>query len=342
MKIQTTQKMTALFATILAASLLAPPARGAAAQTSTDEMQAARAEIKSERKVAVAGAMQFTEAEGKAFWPFYGEYRAAMDQLGDRYLKLIVEYADAYPNVPEERAEKLLKDYLALEKDLVSVRAKHLEKLTTILPKSKVLRFAQVDSRLDTVLRLQLASSVPLLPTEGRISGEVSGAAAAVEGVAGGAFVQTHQLTATVIAINQASRKVTLLSPDGIKQTVKVGPGAINFSQIQVGDTLKVEVTQELVVQLASPGEATDDGSAALVALAPKGAKPGGVIAETTQVIATVTAIDQPKHTATLRFEDGSTKTFPVRSDVDLGKRKVGEKVVFRATEMVALRVEKP
>jgi hypothetical protein len=121
-----------------------------------------------------------------------------------------------------------------------------------------------------------------------------------------------------------------------------VGPETINFDQSRVGDTLKVEATAELVVQMAAPGQSAVDDSAGLVALAPKGAKPGGVIAETTQVIGTVTAIDQPTRTATLRFEDGSTKTFPVRSDVDLGKRKVGEKVVFRATEMVALSVQKP
>jgi Cu/Ag efflux protein CusF len=79
-----------------------------------------------------------------------------------------------------------------------------------------------------------------------------------------------------------------------------------------------------------------------MVALAPKGASPAGLVAETTQSTATVTAIDPAKRTATLRFEDGTTKTFPVRSDVDLSKRKVGEKVVFRATEMLAIKVEKP
>ena len=341
-KVMKTTITLSLTASLLA--LLAPGAtvQAAAAQSATEEIQAGRAMIKADRKAAVAEAMQFTEAEGKAFWPLYGEYRAGMDKLGDGILKLMQEYADAYPNVPEDRAGKLLKDYLALEKDLVAERAKHLEKLARMLPKSKVLRFAQVENRLDLDLRLQMASAVPLIPIKGRISGELTTAAVAIEGVAGGAFVQTYQLTAKVIAINQASRKVTLLSPDGIKQTVKVGPDAINFNQIRVGDTLKVEVTEELVVQLAGPGESAEDGAAALVAIAPKGATPGGVIAETTQVIATVTAIDQQKRTATLRFEDGSTKTFPVRSDVNLGKRKVGEKVVFRATEMVALSVEKP
>jgi hypothetical protein len=65
-------------------------------------------------------------------------------------------------------------------------------------------------------------------------------------------------------------------------------------------------------------------------------------VAETVQITATVSAIDQENRTATLAFEDGRTKTFPVRDDIDLSQRKVGEKVVFTVTEMIAISVEKP
>ena len=49
-----------------------------------------------------------------------------------------------------------------------------------------------------------------------------------------------------------------------------------------------------------------------------------------------------PLPQATLQFEDGSTRTVAVRPDVDLGKRKVGDTVVLRLTEALAMRVEKP
>jgi len=171
---------------------------------------------------------------------------------------------------------------------------------------------------------------------------ETSSASAYQEGVPGGIIVNTLDVSARVTAIDKANRKVTLLAPDGETFTVKVGPAAINFNQVGVGDWVNLTVTEELVVYLNEGGESGNDESAALVALAPKGAQPGGLIAETTQITGTVTAIDLEKRTATLRFEDGSTKTFPVRSDVDLTKRKVGEQVVFRITEMIAISVEKP
>ena len=60
------------------------------------------------------------------------------------------------------------------------------------------------------------------------------------------------------------------------------------------------------------------------------------------QVVATVVAIDMHKHKATLEFPDGSRKTVAVRPDVDLTQRKVGEKVVIRKTEAMAISVDKP
>jgi hypothetical protein len=162
------------------------------------------------------------------------------------------------------------------------------------------------------------------------------------QGVPGGIVVETHKITATVASVDAADRKVTLVTPDGKKTVVKCGPEVVNFGQIRVGDQLKATVTEELAVSMAPEGAPPSDGAASVVALAPVGAKPGGIVADTVQVTAKVTAIDLKRHTATLQFPDGSTKTFAVRKDVDLTQRKVGEGVVIRTTEALAVSVEKP
>jgi hypothetical protein len=236
----------------------------------------------------------------------------------------------------------MLKELMNLEKEQVATRASFLKKFGRVLPASKNLRFAQVENRLDLAVRLELAAGIPMVPVEGRLTGETAAAAAVEEGVAGGVMVQTIEITATVILIDKANRKVTLLGADGIKETVKAGPDVVNFDQIRVGDQLEITATEELIVSLAGPDEALDDEADAVVALAPVGSKPGGVAAGTVQVIGTITAIDTGKRMATLKFADGTTKTFPVRADVDLSQRRVGDKVVFQMTEMIALTVEKP
>ena len=184
---------------------------------------------------------------------------------------------------------------------------------------------------------LAACSSTPLPPEGGSTK-----ASSYQQGVPGGVVVQTHTIIANVTDIDAEKRLVTLVNSEGKKTDVKCGPDVINFNQIHVGDRLKVEVTDQLVVRMAGPGESADDGAAGVVLLTPLGAKPGGVMAGTAQVTGTVVALDQRNHTATIQFADSSTRTFRVRSDVRLRDRKVGEKVVFRATETMALSVEKP
>lgn len=161
-------------------------------------------------------------------------------------------------------------------------------------------------------------------------------------GVPGGVIVDTYKNTATVTSIDAATRKVTLVTRDGRMETFKAGPEVVNFDQIHVGDQVKATLTQQLVVYMAKDNPPASEGAAALVALAPKGAKPGALMANTVQVTAKVTAIDLKHHKATLKLPDGTTKTVAVRPDVDLTQRQVGEEVVIRVTEAVAIAVEKP
>jgi Cu/Ag efflux protein CusF len=266
-----------------------------------------------------------------------------MEKPGDALLKLVKEYAQLYPNVPDDRARVMLKDLGDLEEQRLDTRNSYLKKIEKVVSPAKTLRFAQVERRLDLALQLELAASVPLVPIEGRLTADAASASAAyAEGVPGGSVVGTSELTATVAAIDKASRKLTLVDAAGIKTTVKAGPEAVNFDQIHVGDQLKITAAEQLVVYVAGADEETTGGGAQLVALAPKGAKPGAIMAETTQVTAKVTAIDAEHRKATLQFEDGATRTVAVRPDVDLAKRKVGDTVVIRITEALAIAVEKP
>lgn len=180
--------------------------------------------------------------------------------------------------------------------------------------------------------------------TDSTPSGQAEGAVvvAAQPGVPGGVLINTYQVTANVKSIDADTRKLTLVGPDGKEFVVKCGPDVVNFPQIQVGDQVVATVTDQLVVAMGTNASSQDNGAAAVVALAPVGAKPGGVVAQTAQITATVVAVDLKHHKATLEFPDGSKKTFPVRSDVDLTQRSVGEQVVINITESVAVDVQKP
>jgi hypothetical protein len=136
----------------------------APAQTDQDLIEVARSVINADRKAVLATEMQLTDAESADFWPLYREYRAAMDKINDELIKLVLDYAKVYPNVPAEQAKEMLNSYTSLQEKHVRQRTIYLKKFSAVLPATKALRLAQLESRLDLVVSLNLAAKVPLTP----------------------------------------------------------------------------------------------------------------------------------------------------------------------------------
>jgi hypothetical protein len=192
-----------------------------------------------------------------------------------------------------------------------------------------------------TTLLVAACSSPDSASTLG--SGAIDGTTmiAYVEGIPGGVAIDTTEAKATVSAIDKLTREVTLTDTNGKSFTATVGPEVINFDQIEVGDTVTMTMTQTLAIFMADSADAATEVDSVMAAGAAEGEKPGMILAGGSQTIATVKAIDLAKHAATLEFADGSSETFPVRDDVDLSDRKVGEKVVFQIGTMVTIDVAK-
>ena len=158
----------------------------------------------------------------------------------------------------------------------------------------------------------------------------------------GAALVDTITVTGAVKAIDPSSRKVTLQFSDGTTKTYRAPNEAVNFDQIKVGDLVKAAVTEEFAVSLRQPGTPESVGTVSAVALAPKGAMPGGVMANTVEVTATVTAVNTKGRKVTFQFADGTTRTVRVGRLVDLSTVKPGDAVRTQMSESLALSVEAP
>jgi hypothetical protein len=92
---------------------------------------------------------------------------------------------------------------------------------------------------------------------------------------------------------------------------------------------------------------ADDHGGAAIaaatvVALAPPGATPGGLIVEIVQRTAVIRAVDKESRRVQLDVPAGYRVTLKVGADVDLEGVQVGEKVIATHTEALAIELTKP
>ncbi|MES2922668.1 MAG: hypothetical protein V4819_14035 [Verrucomicrobiota bacterium] len=158
----------------------------------------------------------------------------------------------------------------------------------------------------------------------------------------GTTVVETFKATATVTSIDSANRKLTLRLSNGKRKVVKCGPEIVNFPSIRVNDRVVVTVTEEIAMYLDKGKPAAGATGAGMVALAPVGAKPGAVMADTVQAVVTISAINTSTRKVTFRTADGDTETLKVGDHIDLTKVKVGDSVTVRRTEAMAILVEAP
>jgi hypothetical protein len=162
--------------------------------------------------------------------------------------------------------------------------------------------------------------------------------AASVPDRPGVVYGDRMRTTATVEAIDKAGRTVTLKGAGGRTVTLKAPPEARNFDQLEVGDKVAAKYIDAVAIFVRKPGAPPAAGETHKVAVAPKGAKPAGMVVDTVEVTARVEAIDPATRTVTLRGPDGGTRTIKVDERVRrLDEVKAGDEVVVRHTEALAI-----
>ena len=162
-------------------------------------------------------------------------------------------------------------------------------------------------------------------------------------GAAEGAIeAEVAKATFTVTAIDTTKRTVTLKGADGTTRTVKCSKDVVNFPQIKVGDNVTVAIVESIAVVVRTKGAPPSAGERAAVALAPIGAKPGGIMTNTTKISAKVEAVDAAAHSVTVKGPLGKERTFKVNPKVDLSTLKTGDEIVLRITDALAIDVTAP
>ncbi len=148
---------------ILAAAALILPVVTAQTIGLQDAIAMSRAQIQSDRQAIVAQTLGLTEQQGQVFWPLYREYRAEIDKPVDRLWNLFTTYGENWQSMSNADATKLLNEYLTVEHDVITIKQKYAKKMNEKLDGVTVARFFQIDNKLDTILRLEGASEIPLV-----------------------------------------------------------------------------------------------------------------------------------------------------------------------------------
>jgi hypothetical protein len=170
-------------------------------------------------------------------------------------------------------------------------------------------------------------------------------AMAQASGMGGIGEQSTITLRATVQSIDQQSRVVTLVGPQGNAITMQVGPEVRNLAQVKQGDKVLVHYHGSIAYVVAPPGTRLPDNSLTAAGVrAPQGQTPAGAVGAKLVITATVVGVDPTTHTLQLIDPSGGlVRTVEVtspRAQRAMRRINVGDTITAIITEAVAVALE--
>jgi len=155
----------------------------------------------------------------------------------------------------------------------------------------------------------------------------------------GETLVATVELTATVTAINQTTREVTLKKEDGTEVSFVASEDVKNLAQVKVGDMLHVVYGEALAYEVRKGGTTVAPATAIAGGAAELGQRPAGALARQTTATVVITAIDATVPSVTFQGPAGNTRTIKVLHPEKLEGVSVGDTVELTFTEALAIKV---
>ena len=170
---------------------------------------------------------------------------------------------------------------------------------------------------------------------------EAAGGAVVTSEPGKASIVRAAEMSAQVVAIDKASRTVTLKGPKGKVVDLVAGDEVKNFDQIKLGDFVVARYAEALTLELkktkVKAGEPTVTEA---VARAKPGERPAGAVTREVTAIADVIGVDAKKSTITLKGPRGNVVTLNVQNPDQFKVVKKGDQVEVTYTEALAVSVE--
>ena len=131
-------------------------------QSAQDVIQLNREAIETQKNFLVSGSMELTEEEAQAFWPLYNQYQVRLRAANARADALVVRYVDAYHTLGDAEGQKILDEWVAIEEERLLLKETYMAKMIEVLPARRVVRYFQLENKMDAVFDYDLSQRIPL------------------------------------------------------------------------------------------------------------------------------------------------------------------------------------
>jgi len=140
------------------------PAGNIGYQPITDEdIQLMRKDIRSQRKQIIAANMKLNDAEAEKFWPVYNQYIADLSKINDAKYALIKQYVQNGGVLTDAEAETAVNQWVGVDQSVADLRKRYIPTFRKVLSPKNTALFYQLDRRVQLLIDIQLASSLPMI-----------------------------------------------------------------------------------------------------------------------------------------------------------------------------------
>jgi hypothetical protein len=122
-----------------------------------------REDVRHQKAEMMGAVMALSSEDAAKFWPIYSQYDAELTRLNDQRVQNIKEYARTYDTMTDEKADELIQNVWAYQKQRVELLAKTYDKVKEAVGAITAARFVQVEHQLLLLIDLQIISSLPVV-----------------------------------------------------------------------------------------------------------------------------------------------------------------------------------
>ena len=115
-----------------------------------------------QKKAVVMMNMNLKDEVKENFGKLYDEYQFKLMKQRIGELELISNYAKNYKNMTDENSDKLIVEWATTEEAELNLKKEYMAKFKKIMPSSSVIRYFQIENRLQLVMEMRKAQAIPL------------------------------------------------------------------------------------------------------------------------------------------------------------------------------------
>ena len=105
-------------------------------------------QLRAKTQEIISGSMNFTEAEGKVFWPLYKEYDREWGAITDRSIALIKDYQANVKNLSDAKAKELAEKVFEISEQKGALNRKYYKKFIEVLSPGGCFSFSSSSHRI--------------------------------------------------------------------------------------------------------------------------------------------------------------------------------------------------